>query len=299
MAETTLLRGAVTALATPVTGASLDRSALARLVAHCVQGGVVGIACCGSTGEGARLSSSERLEVAGAVVAVVPDSVMVVPGLPVSNLTDALRELEDLAALGVTAALVAPPAYFPPDEAELLTLYGTLADRSPVPLLLYNIPMFTAALPVRVVAELARHPNVVGTKDSSRDMEYLHAVLGATRTESFTVYTGTDTLLVPSVLMGVDGAITASANLVPELVSDVLKATTAGELERAWALQDRLTAVVEACRVGSFPAAWKAALHLRGLCALDMVSPGVALPTSLQHDVEAALRRAGVLHSAA
>lgn len=298
MAETSLPRGAVTALVTPVADGSLDRPALDRLVAHCVDGGVVGISCCGSTGEGARLSSSVRLDVARAVVAAVPDGVMVVPALPVTNLTDARRELEDLATLGVTAVLVAPPSYFPPDEAELLTLYGTLADASPVPLLLYNIPIFTAALPVRVVAELARHPNVAGAKDSSRDMEYLQAVLGATRTEAFTVYTGNDTLLVPSVLMGAHGSITAGANLVPELVRDVLKATTAGELELAWALQDRLTAVVAACRDGSFPAGWKAALHLRGLSGPELVPPGVALPDALRGRVETALREAGVLHAA-
>jgi 4-hydroxy-tetrahydrodipicolinate synthase len=297
MAETTLRRGAITALVTPVADGVLDRAGLDRLVAHCVSGGVVGISCCGSTGEGARLSSEARVEIARAVVAGVPDGVMVVPGLPVSSVTDALHELEMLATLGATAALVAPPSYFPPDEAELLTLYGTLADASPVPLLLYNMPMFTARLPVRVVAELAAHGNVVGTKDSSRDMEYLQAVLGATRGESFTVYTGTDTLLVPSVLMGARGAITAGANVVPELVSSVLKATAAGELERAWALQDRLTAVIDACRVGSFPSAWKAALDLRGLIGPDMVPPGLALPGALRAEVETALRHAGVLHS--
>jgi dihydrodipicolinate synthase/N-acetylneuraminate lyase len=295
MAAETLLRGAVTALATPVTDGAVDRGGLDRLVAHSLDGGVVGISCCGSTGEGARLSRGERLEVARAVVAVVPDTVMVVPGLPVTSLTDALVELESLGELGVTAALVAPPAYYPPDEPELLRLYGTLADRSPVPLLLYNIPTFTARLPVPVVAALAAHPNVVGTKDSSRDLENLQAVLAATRGETFTVFTGADTLLVPSLLMGAHGAITASANLVPGLVAGVLAATTGGDLDRAWALQEQLTAVADACRVGPFPAGWKAALALRGLCSGEMVAPGTALPEGLLDDVAARLREVAVL----
>jgi dihydrodipicolinate synthase/N-acetylneuraminate lyase len=86
---------------------------------------------------------------------------------------------------------------------------------------------------------------------------------------------------------------------VPELVSDVLKATRAGELERAWALQDRLTAVVEACRAGSFPAAWKAALHVRGLCSAELVAPGTPLPADLVDQLAVQLRDAGVLTGSA
>jgi 4-hydroxy-tetrahydrodipicolinate synthase len=294
MAAETLLRGAVTALATPVKAGAPDRRALDELVAHCVEGGVVGISCCGSTGEGARLSRAERLEVAHSVVNAVPDTVMVVPGLVVTNVDDALVELSSLGDLGVTAALVAPPAYYPPDDAELLRLYTTLADNSPVPLLLYNIPMFTAGLPVPVVAALATHSNVLGTKDSSRDLEYLQAVLAATRGRDFTVFTGTDTLLVPSVLMGAHGAITAGCNVVPDLVAGVLAATTGGDLDRAWELQRRLTAVVDACRGGSFPAGWKAALQLQGRCSGELVSPGTRLPDEQLDAVAARLRAAGV-----
>jgi len=295
MAAETLLRGAVVALATPVTAGALDRRSLDGLVTHCVEGGVVGISCCGSTGEGARLSRAERLEVAHAVVNLVPDTVMVVPGLPVTSLTDALAELVSLGDLGVTAALVAPPAYYPPDDTELVRLYSTLADASPVPLLLYNIPMFTAGLPVPVVAALAAHSNIVGTKDSSRDLEYLQAVLAATRGRDFTVFTGTDTLLVPSVLMGAHGAITAGGNVVPDLVAGVLAATTGGDLDRAWELQRRLTAVVDACRGGSFPAGWKAAVQLQGRCSGELVSPATRLSDELTDAMAARLRAAEVL----
>src|SRR3954447_24596495 len=119
--QSTLRSGAVTALATPVDEAGrFDRPALDRLVQHSLDGGVVGLSCCGSTGEGARLSRQERVSVARAVAEVAPSDQMLLPGLPISSVSDARTELDELAAVGVTAALVAPPSYYPSEGPELV-----------------------------------------------------------------------------------------------------------------------------------------------------------------------------------
>lgn len=299
-----LPRGVVTAMVTPVDpDGRLDTDGLDRVVDRALAGGVVGLSPCGSTGEGARLTAEQRLEVTRRVRSRAATDIAVLPGVPVTAVPAAHEELAELGRIGVTAALVAPPSYYPCAEGDLLRLYTALADESPVPLVLYNIPMFTAApLPVDVVARLADHPRVVGIKDSSRDVEYLQAVVHALHDGEarprFTVYTGTDTLLLASLLVGADGAIAASSNLIPELGVDVLAAVAEGALERARRSQRRLARVVAASRQGAFPAGWKAALHLAGVCGSDLVAPAAPLPEPLVAQLRARLAAEGVLPAA-
>jgi len=295
MVGPTLPSGALVALATPMTPAGeLDLAALDRLVDHVVAAGIAGISPCGSTGEGARLTAHQRLTVTARVIARA-EGLPVIAGVPVSAVPDAELELRQLGDLGARAALVAPPAYFPMSEAEVDRFYRRLADSSPVPLVLYNIPAFTRIpLPPPVIGRLASHGNIVGLKDSSRDLEYLQAAVQAVRSRQagqseppndFRIYTGTDTLLVPSALAGADGSIAASANLVPELAVRMLGLVSV-DLPAALDLQRHLVDVVAACRQGTPPSGWKAALSLAGLCSPAPVAPASAL----NHDAVRRLR---------
>src|SRR5699024_7424986 len=108
-----------------------------------------------------------------------------------------------------------------------------------------------------------------GIKDSSRDMEYLQAVVYATAGADFAVLTGSDTMLLASLQLGAVGTIAASANLVPEIGRAVYDAVRRGDLAAAATAQERLFTIVQACRVGLPPAGWKAALAWAGVCAPD------------------------------
>jgi 4-hydroxy-tetrahydrodipicolinate synthase len=301
MVSATLPAGALVALATPTTaGGEPDLEALDRLLEHVIAGRVAGISPCGSTGEGARLTSRQRLGVTTRVLERA-GGLPVVAGVPVSALPDAEDELAQLRDIGVEAALVAPPAYFPMTEAEVEGFYRRLADRSPIPLVLYNIPAFTR-VPVApgIVGRLASHPNVVGLKDSSRDLEYLQSAVAAVRKESagdFRIYTGTDTLLVASALGGADGSIAASANLVPGLGVRILELVSS-DLPAALDLQHRLADIVAACRRGTPPAGWKAALSLAGLCSPAPVPPAMPLGEDGIELMRIALSRAGAFDAA-
>lgn len=290
--------GAMVALATPVNpDGSVDPKGLERLLGHVVAGGVAGISPCGSTGEGARLTAEQRLRVTRQVLEQAT-GLPVIPGVAATSLREAHNELGLLGELGATAALVAPPSYFPSTDAETEDLYVLLADESPIPLVLYNIPQFTKA-PVRpsVVGRLMHHPNIIGLKDSSRDLEYLQSVISATAeaklTGDFRIYTGTDTMLVASALSGADGMIAASANLVPQLGVSILSLVST-DLPQAMALQKQLALIVTACRKGSPPAGWKAALSLAGICDRTLVPPAAALPEDQVEQIWDDLRRAGV-----
>ncbi|MDQ0213489.1 dihydrodipicolinate synthase family protein [Arthrobacter bambusae] len=281
MVTTAIPAGAMVALATPVNpDGSLDPKGLERLLEHVVAGGVAGISPCGSTGEGARLTRDDRLCVARQVLEQAA-GLPVIPGVAATSLLEARHELDLLGELGATAALVAPPSYFPSTDAETEDLYIRLADDSPIPLVLYNIPQFTKA-PVRpgVVGRLMLHPNIIGIKDSSRDLEYLQSVISATAeaklTGDFRIYTGTDTMLVASALAGADGTIAASANLVPHLGVQIMESVST-DLRQAMELQKELAVIVYACRKGSPPGGWKAALSLAGMCDRTLVPPAIGL----------------------
>jgi len=274
------------ALATPLDGGGgLDEAALDRLLTRVLDAGVVGISPLGSTGEGARLSGELRQQVVAAVRRRV--AVPVIAGLPVSTVDGARRELDALAAGGADAALVAAPSYYPAGDDDVLSLYSTLAADSPLPLVIYHIPPMTGVrIAPSVVGELARHPRIVGMKDSSRDMEYLQAVLYATAGSDFQTVTGSDTILLASLVLGAHGTIAASVNLVPELAVGIYAAFTAGDLDRAAELQRRLFLVVQACRRGVPPSGWKAALEIAGVCSARLAPPASRLAPDLYQQVE-------------
>lgn len=271
--------GAMVALATPVReDGALDEGGLERLVQRVVSGGVDGISPLGSTGEGARFSRAQRREITRQVRGLAPEGMPVIPGLPLITPAEGPAELEGLAEAGATAALVAPPSYYPLSDDGVLRLYETVAERSPIPLVLYNIPVYTkVTIAPWVVGRLAQHPAIAGIKDSNRNMEYQSQIIQATRDAEFHVMTGADTLLVVGLTLGAAGIIGASANLVPELTTGVYRTFVAGDVAGALGLQERLSRITNTCRCGFPPAGWKAALEIAGVCEAHPVPPGTGL----------------------
>jgi 4-hydroxy-tetrahydrodipicolinate synthase len=298
--------GVTVALLTPVDeDGRADHDSLERLVKRVLAGGVTGISPLGSTGEGFSLPLDERLAVTATIAGTVPDGTPVIPGVFAHSHAQAIDEIAAYAERGATAALVAPPTYYPMSPREQQVYFARIADASVLPLVFYNIPSFTKVqLAPRVVAELAAHPRVVGLKDSGRDFGYLNDVLDALATagvpgESFAVLTGTDTMLVAALVAGALGTICASANLVPELPAGIFAAVRSGELDEACRLEARLRRVVSLCRAGGNPVGMKAAVAAAGVCAPWMVSPRLALGDAETAALVASLTEIGVLPAAA
>jgi len=288
--------GAMVALVTPLeANGDIDENGLERLIERVVVAGIDGVSPNGSTGEGARLGRERRIAVATRVRKLAPDGMAVVSGIPLTTLDEGRAELDDLAELGATAALVAPPSYYPLPDDSVLRLYETLAHDAPLPLVLYNIPAFTKVrFAPDIVARLAAHPMIVGIKDSSRDLEYQQQLIAATADAEFAVLTGADSLLVASLTVGAAGSISAGANLVPELPVGIERAIHAGDFRTATELQRRLARIAAACSVGEPPAGWKAALAIAGVCRPDLAAPAAALPATLRTVLESRLATEGI-----
>lgn len=298
--------GITVALLTPLTDdGGVDHLALERLVRYAIAGGVTGVSPLGSTGEGFSLSLAQRLEVIGAATDAAGPGVPVIAGVFAHGPGQAAEEIAAYASQGAAGVLLAPPNYYPLNPAEQSAFFREVADASALPIVLYNIPVYTkVSLDPAVVADLAGHPRIVAIKDSGRDFGYFQSVLDAVRTAGvaaaeFAVLTGTDAMLLGCLLEGGSGSICASANVVPQLPAGILAAVRAGDFDRARDLERNLRLVLAACRPGGPPAGVKAAAAALGLCAPRMVPPRIGLTEDEVTALGQRLAEAGVVPAAA
>ena len=292
------LSGVLPALVTPLhRDGSADESGIKRLVEHVISGGVHGLLPLGSTGEGAALGERTRWQVLKTVIEAAAGRVPVICGVAQPHLEAARAEVAAASRLGADAALVAPPFYYPTDQATLRAFYRRLAADSKIPLLLYNIPQFTKVVAEpATVAELATEGTIAGIKDSSRDFEYFENVRLATRSlEHFRMFTGSDTMLLASLAMGGAGTICGAANVAPNWVVRIYDDFGRGDWNSARTDQEALIELVTALRAGVFPASIKAALQLQGICEPWPAPPTAALDGAATARLRESLDRWGLL----
>jgi 4-hydroxy-tetrahydrodipicolinate synthase len=292
------LRGVLPALATPLSqDGAVDEPAVGRLVEHVLAGGVHGLLPLGSTGEAASLDGPARRKLLGVVVKAAAGRVPVLCGVVQSQLAAARADVKAAAELGAIAALVAPPYYYPIDQATVLAFYRAMAADSPLPILVYNIPQNTKVVTEpATVATLAHEGSVVGIKDSSRDFEYFSNVCLATRDlPDFRIFTGSDTMLLAALAMGGAGTICATANIAPGWVVRLFDDFERGDWNAARSDQDKLLLVAAAIRTGVFPAGIKAALQMQGICEPWPAAPVAALDEPARGRLREHLEKWGLL----
>ena len=296
--EASRLAGVLVALASPMhRDGSVDEPGVGRLVEHVLAGGVSGVLALGSTGETASLDEPARRALLRAVVKAVDARVPVLCGVAQPQLSTAVAEIAAARDLGADAVLVAPPYYYPTDQAGVLAFYRAVAERTALPVLLYHIPQNTKVhTDPTTVATLAREGAIQGIKDSSRDFEYFEGLCIETRDVPwFRVFTGSDTMLVASMAAGGAGTICGAANVAPAWVVDVYEQFVAGDLDRARVMQERLYQLtVRRLRDGVFPLAIKAALHAQGICEPWSAPPARELPEPAQIVMRKGLEELGL-----
>jgi dihydrodipicolinate synthase/N-acetylneuraminate lyase len=295
------LQGVLPALISPLQrDGTADVPAIHRLVEHVLGGGVHGLLALGSTGETASLDESSRRTVLGAVVEAAAGRVPVICGVAQSHIAAARAEVQAAARLGAAAALVAPPFYYLIDQRTVLAFYRQLAADSPLPLFLYHIPQLTKVMAEpSTVATLAHEGTIAGIKDSSRDFEYFENVCIATRDlPAFRIFTGSDTMLLPSLVVGGAGTICGAANVAPAWVVRIYDDVQRGDWDAARAHQDALFELVIAVRGGVFPAAIKSALHLLGVCDPWPAPPVEPLDEQSEGRLRQLLEQWGLLRAA-
>ncbi len=205
-------------LCTPFTGGGeVDHEAMRRNIGAYRRAGLSGFVVAGSTGEAPLLDRDERLQLFETVRAAAPDSLLLA-GTGAESVRETLRLTRAAAGLGYHAALVITPHYF---RAQMLrpesqlAFYRAVADDSPLPVVIYDFPQMTGIdLPVEVIAALAAHPNIVGMKESSADLEKI-ARLTASLPSDFQIVVGSSVKFHDCLKLGARGGILAVANALP------------------------------------------------------------------------------------
>jgi len=244
--------------------------------------GITGIVVLGSNGEYVYLSEKEKRDVIEAVVRAVPDRMPVIAGTACESAAETIRLTCDSAELGVRAALLTSPHYYGgkmTDEA-LFQFYSTVADRIPIPALLYNVPKFTHLnLSAGLVSRLSRHPNIVGIKDSSGNVNLLGQYLNNSESD-FNVLVGTAGVLFTGLALGCVGGIVAMANVAPEACVKILEFVNQQKFEKARQLQLQMLPVNNAVTITYGISGLKTAMDMLGYFGGDPRLP--LLPATKQ-----------------
>ena len=297
------LKGIVPPMVTPLLGRDeLDHYGLSRLVEHLVSNGVVGLFILGTTGEGPSLSYRLRYELIEKTCELVAGRVPILVGVTDTSLVEAVELAKFSRDAGAAAVVAAPPYYFPVEQPPLLTFLQRLADESPLPLFLYNMPSCVkATLALETVEVLARHANVVGLKDSAGDLAYFRRALTLRELRpDWTILMGPEQLMSESVLLGSDGGVTGGANLHPRLYVELYEAASRRDQPEMDRLQSEVVALARIYNVGgggmaSYLCGLKCALELADLCSGQLAEPFTAFGATERSAVEALLAEMSLL----
>lgn len=255
-----------------------------------------GVVVCGSNGELPFLDDEERGALTAAAKDVLgggPDRKMIVTGTHQASARHAARCSKIAADSGADAVLVLPPHYFKSQGMpSVIAYFEKVADLSPVPVIMYNIPSNTGvSMDAPTILHLSRHPNIIGIKDSSGDVT-LVGNIKAGCAEDFYVFCGSGNYLLPELTLGVSGGTLAVSNLYPGACAGLIEMFREGRMEEARGLQKRILQVSDAVTRRWGVPALKAAMDMKGLyggpCRLPL------LP--LSDETERAL--AGILREA-
>jgi 4-hydroxy-2-oxoglutarate aldolase len=263
----TRFSGIYTPIATPFNGdGAVDERALAANVSRWMGTPLTGLVVLGSNGEAASLDDDEADRVVDVVRAAVPSSRPLMAGTGRESTRATIAATRRAAAAGVDAALVRTPSFFKPQMTSdaFVRHFTEVADASPIPVLLYNVTLYTGVnLLPDAVERLAVHPNIVGIKESGSDIGQIAEYVARTP-EDFTVLAGSATTLVHALCAGSDGAILALASLMPAECVSMMTLIREKRLDEATVLQRRLMPLARSVGSTYGVPGLKAALELIG-----------------------------------
>lgn len=250
----------------------LDLTTFRKHLQRLADSGIAGYVLMGSNGEAVHLTDDERqqtIETARMVTQALREQgveeMPLIVGCGDSSTRATIAHCQQASRGGADFALVLPPSYYRGrmDTNALLTHYRVVADASPLPVLIYNMPANTAGidLSAQLICTLAEHPNIVGVKDSAGNVAKLAQIISSVP-ETFRVFAGSASYLLPALAVGASGAVAALANIFPQEVCDVQACFEAEQFDEARMLQARLIPINDAVTSGYGVAGLKAALEL-------------------------------------
>lgn len=271
--------GVIIPMVTPFTEkGALDEAAALRIAEHIVDAGTYPFLL-GTTGESASVSLETRLRFVKCVVKYLGGRTLIYAGISDNCLENSIHAAKQYHDCDVDAFVAHLPSYYPLTPDHIRKYYETLAANSPGPIIIYNIPITThMSIPLDVIAKLSHHPNIVGMKDSERDLDRLRtsAEMFAER-EDFSLLCGWSAQAANALLLGYDGIIPNPGNLVPKMYRDLYDAAVCENKDAADELQTKTDAIVKVFQSNQMLSQTIAALKVM-MSELDLCGPWVLPP---------------------
>ena len=268
MAKARSFAGAGTALVTPFTpDGALDEAALRKLVRRQVEAKIDVLVPCGTTGEAVTMSAAEQERVVSITVEEAKGRVPVLAGAGSNDTKKAIETSKRMSELGVDGVLIVGPYYNKPTPEGFLRHFAAVADASPKPVVVYNVPGRTGSnIDTKTQLKLAEHANIVAVKEASGNLTQVMDIL-RDRPAGFEVLSGDDANTLTFMALGGEGVISVAANQIPGPMHELTAACARNDWAEARRIHYRYLRLMNLNFVESNPVPVKASLALMGLCA--------------------------------
>jgi len=291
-----MFEGSLVAIATPMhEDGSLDFESMEELIEFHISNKTDAIVAVGTTGESATLDFNEHSEVIKTTIGIINKRIPVIAGSGANSTSEALELTQKSKELGADACLLVTPYYNKPTQNGLYCHYKKIADEVSIPQILYNVPGRTSVdmLP-DTVYKLSSHPNIIGIKEASGDLSRSSELLEKC-SENISVFTGDDKTSMRDILMGFDGNISVTANIVPLEMHNMCVYAKNGDKKDAEIINNRLDALHDKLFIESNPIPVKWVLNRMGLIKKGIRLPLTWMDTKFEKSLEASLIEAGII----
>ncbi len=268
-----MFKGAIVAIVTPFKKGKVDEGALRELIEFQIANGTDGIVPCGTTGESPVLSHKEHDRVIEITVDAVKKRVPVIAGTGSNSTDEAIRLTKHAYEVGADGALMVCPYYNRPTQEGLYQHYKLIAEKVPIPIIVYNIPGRTGVnMTPETLARLAKIKNIVGVKEAAGSLQQMADIIRICGPD-FSVLSGDDFFTFPLLCLGGHGIISVVSNVAPADMAALIDSFNAGNIKKARKLHYQLTPLVSSLFIETNPAPVKAALAMMGKIQYEMRMP--------------------------
>lgn len=284
------LTGAGVALVTPFKNQEVDHEALRKLVNYQVENGTNYLVILGTTGESPTISKQEKQEIIETIKTTNEGRVPLVLGMGGNHTLEIAANIRQQDFEGITAILSVSPYYNKPNQQGIFDHYTHLADRSPLPIILYNVPGRTGSnISTETTLRLAEHANIMGTKEASGNFTQCMDIM-LHRPENFSVISGDDAITLPLIAAGMDGVISVIANAFPKKFSKMVSLALEGNFGEARVLHYQLLDAMNLIFADGSPGGIKVLLEALGICGTEVRMPLHAVSDNVREQLLKAMK---------
>lgn len=256
----------LTAMITPFDeNGKIDFKATRELVNYLIANGTDGLVVAGTTGESPTLTEEEKLDLFSCVVKVVQGRVPVIAGTGSNNTNASISLTKRAEETGVDGIMLVTPYYNKPSQEGLYQHFKTIAASTALPVMLYNIPGRSAVnMSADTIVRLSHVENIVSVKEASGDLDQMTEIISST-SDDFTLYSGDDSLTLPSLAIGGNGVVSVAAHIIGNEMQDMVTSYKRGDVTHAASVHRSLLPIMKAVFAAPSPTPVKAGLNMLGL----------------------------------